>query len=159
MFVNMNCWTCIALVLLGQMPKIHMFAIGPLPHMFCYIHSVIKQSTICSVLMYIDAIIVFRYIYICKLKNPAAFRDDYWCLFVSLWIHSADLNTAVTLSIFDNFQTMANFICTGHITGWPNTSNRQVTLVLTVYSAILHFTINMRIYYHKKRFKVSSVLN
>ena len=159
MFVNMNCWTCIALVLLGQVPKIHIYTVGPLPHIFCYIHSVIRQSISFSVLMYIDATIVFRFMYIFKLKNPAGFRDDFWCLFVSLWIHSADLIMAVALSIFENFQTLSNFVCTGHITGLPNKGNGKIVMFLTVYSVILYFTINMRIYYYKKRFKVSSELN
>ena len=155
----MNCLTCIALVLMGQMPKIHMYAVGPLPHLFWYIHSVIRQSITCSVLMYINAAIVFRFLYIFKLKNPAGFRDDFWCLFVSLWIHSFDLIMAVALSIFENFQTLSNFVCPGHITGLPNKGNGTVVMLLTVYSVIFYFTNNLKIYNHKKRFKVSSELN
>ena len=109
--------------------------------------------------MYINAAIVFRFLYIFKLKNPAGFRDDFWCLFVSLWIHSFDLIMAVALSIFENFQTLSNFVCPGHITGLPNKGNGTVVMLLTVYSVIFYFTNNLKIYNHKKRFKVSSELN
>ena len=37
MFVNMNCWNCIALVILGLLPEIAIYSTGPLPPIFCYI--------------------------------------------------------------------------------------------------------------------------
>ena len=154
MFVNMNCWNCIALVLLGQVPEIVIYSAGPLPPMLCNIHSVIRESIICSILMYIDAIIVFRFVYIFKLKNPAAFRDDFWCLFVSLWIYIFDLIAVGTLNIWANFQSVPTFICTGQIAVLPSKSFDIVLSFFAVNSALLHFTINLIIYFYKRKFKI-----
>ena len=159
MLVSMNCWNCIALVTLGQVPEIVIYSAGPLPPVFCYIHAVIRESIIASVLMHIDAIIVFRFIYIFRLKNPAAFRDDFWCLFVSLWIHLVDLISVATLNIWANFQSVPTIICTGQITALPNKAYLDSFIHITVISALLYFTINLRIYFHKKRFKISSTVN
>ena len=150
MFVYMNCWTIIVFSLLGQVPEIVIYTFGPLPHTFCYIHTVVKQSIIFSILMYIDAIIVFRYVFIFKLKNPAAFRDDFWCLLISLWIYLLVLIFSATSNILANFQNLPNFICTGQITGLPEKkSGREFTFVAAG-SAIMHATINLRIYFHRR---------
>ena len=156
MFVNMNCWTCIASVILGQVPQIVIYTFGPLPHIFCNIFTVIRHSILCSILMYIDAIIVFRYVYIFKLKNPTAFRDDFWCLLVSVWIHLAGLILMATLNILENFQSLPNLICTGQITGLPQKVSGRGFVFVTFSSAILHFSINLTIYFHKRRFKTPS---
>ena len=143
MFVNMNCWNCIALVMLGLLPEIVIYSTGPLPPFFCYIHTVIKQYIACSVLMYIDAIIIFRFVYIFKLKNPAAFRDDFWCLFVSLWIHSTGLIFAATLNILAHFQNLPNILCTGQITEIKVFGKEAI--FISIFNVILHFSINSRI--------------
>ena len=159
MFVNMNCWNCIALVILGQVPEIVIYSIGPLPPMFCYIHSVIRESILCSILMYIDVIIVFRFVYIFKLKNPAAFRDDFWCFFVSLWIPIIELINVATFNIWANFQSVPTIVCTGQTTGLPNKAFERSMIFFTVSSAILHFMINLRIYFYRRKFQVLSQTN
>ena len=139
MLVNMNCWTCIAFLILGQAPIIFIYTFGPLPQIFCYIHTVVRQSIICSILMYIDAIIVIRYVYIFKLKNPAAFRDDFWCLFVSVWIHLFDFILMATFNTLANYQSLPNFICAVKITGLPHKAagKELFFLLLPVQSYIL----------------------
>ena len=150
MFVYMNCWTIIVFSLLGQVPEIVIYTFGPLPHTFCYIHTLVRQSIFFSILMYIDAIIVFRYVYIFKLKNPAAFRDDFWCFLVSLWIYLVVLIFSTTSSILANFQILPNFICTGQITCLPEKKSGRGFTFVAAGSAILHATTSLRIYFHKR---------
>jgi hypothetical protein len=38
------------------------------------------------VLLFFDGIILARYVYIFRLKNPAAFPDDFWHRFLNTWI-------------------------------------------------------------------------
>ncbi len=153
MFVNMNCWTTIAFILLGQLPKIVIYTVGPLQHSFCYIHTVVRQSLICSILMYIDAIIVFRYIYIFKLRNPVAFNNEFWCLFVSVWIHTFNFILMVSANILSNYQSLSNFICTGKVTGLPHELSGKGAAFFAFSSAIIHFVINLKIYIYKRSFK------
>ena len=103
----------------------------------------IRQSIACSVLMYIDAVIIFRFVYIFDLKNPAAFRDDFWCLFVSLWIHSTGLIFAATLNILAHFQNLPNILCTGQITEIKVFGKEAI--FISIFNVILHFSINSRI--------------
>ena len=156
MLVNMKCWTAIAFIVLGQVPEIIIYTFGPLPVKFCYLHTVVRLSIICSILMFINAMIIFRFVYIFKLKNPAAFRDDFWCVLVSIWIHMASSIFITTLNTLANHQIMPNFICTGQITGISlKTTGKGISLLILA-SAILHFYIHLKIYFHKRKFKVGT---
>ena len=156
MLVNMNCWTGIAFIILGQIPVIIIYTFGPLPVMFCLLHTTVRLSIICSILMIFNAIIIFRFIYIFKLKNPAAFRDNFWCLFVSLWIYIISFIFIATLNTLANHQIMPNFICTGQITGISLKTTGKGIILLTFASAILHSAIHLKIYLHKQKFRIGT---
>ena len=154
MFVNMTCWTGIGFIILGQVPEIIIYTSGPLPLLFCQLHSIVRLSIICSMLMFMNAIIVFRFVYIFKLKNPAAFRDDFWCLFVSLWIYMTSFIFITTLNTLANHQIMPNFICTGQIAGISLKTTGKGIFLLTFASAILNSAIHLKIYFHKQKFRI-----
>ena len=156
MLVNMNCWTSIAFIILGQIPVIIIYTFGPLPVMFCILHTTVRLSIICSILMIFNAIIIFRFIYIFKLKNPAAFNDDFWCLFVSLWIYIICFIFIATLNTLANHQIMQNFICTGQITVISLKTTGKGIILLTFASAILHSVIHLKIYFHKQKFRIGT---
>ena len=156
MLVNMNCWTGIAFLILGQVPVIIIYTFGPLPVMFCLLHTMVRLSIICSILMFTNAIIMFRFFYIFRLKNPAAFNDDFWCLFVSLLIYIISFIFIITLNTLANHQIMANFLCTGQITGLSLKITGKGIMLLTFASAILHSTIHLKIYFHKQKFRIGT---
>jgi hypothetical protein len=37
-------------------------------------------------MLFLDCIMVTRYTFIFWLKNPAAFQDEFWSLFINLWV-------------------------------------------------------------------------
>ena len=156
MLVNMNCWTGIAFIILGQVPVIFLYTFGPLPVMFCLLHTMVRLSIICSILMIFNAIIIFRFVYIFKLKNPAAFRDDFWCLFVSLWIYITSFLFITTLNTLANHQIMPNFICSGQITGISLKTTGKGIILLTFASAFLHSATHLKIYFHKQKFRIGT---
>ena len=156
MLVNMNCWTSISFIILGQVPEIIIYTFGPQPMLFCRIHAVVRLSIICSILMSLNAIAIFRFFYIFKLKNPAAFNDDFWCLFVSIWIYITSCIYITTLNTLSNHQIMANFICTGQIKGLSLKITGKGIQLLTFASAILHATIHLKIYFHKRKFRIGT---
>ena len=52
----------------------------------CYFQIVMKDSIKTAILLFFDAIALSRYIFIYWMKNPTALNDDFWNLFVNLWI-------------------------------------------------------------------------
>jgi hypothetical protein len=37
-------------------------------------------------ILFLDVIVIARYIFIIWMKNPLSFQDDFWYLFVNLWV-------------------------------------------------------------------------
>ena len=54
--------------------------------MVCLIELVFKNAIVTQMMLFLDGMILIRYIFIFWMKNPAGFRDDFWEAFVSLWI-------------------------------------------------------------------------
>jgi hypothetical protein len=57
--------------------------------------------------LYFDLIILSRYVYIFHLKNPAAFDDDFWALFLNLWVTFASLCFKGTVHFIANQVTIS----------------------------------------------------
>jgi hypothetical protein len=64
------------------------YAFGPLNATICFIELVIKNSIVTQMMLFLDGIIIGRYVFIFWLKNPMAFNDEFWDQFISIWIVS-----------------------------------------------------------------------
>ena len=150
--VATNCWIGISFSIFVQAPEVVRFIYGPLPHIICSVQNVLKFYFVCSYLLCSDAIIVSNYAYIFWLKNPAAFNDDFWCLFISLWIRCISMITMGTLHFLVEFKTFGCLICTGKIEIQGNLPTALTTGIVSVIiaSALIHFFLRLRILIHEK---------
>ena len=89
------CWYTILLHVLIQIPELIRYCLGPLPSPFCYFHSVIKYVIAIQLMLIFDTISILRFIFIFWLKNPYRFSDDFWTVFLSLWIFSFSLMSQI----------------------------------------------------------------
>jgi hypothetical protein len=149
--VSMNCWTGIEFLSLSQIPEIVRFIYGPLPDLFCYIHVIFRNAFMWMFLLYIDAILIVRYIFIFYLKNPAAFNDDFWSNFIGIWIHGFSLISLFVWHTLSKFQTMAFCMCTGQNFAENRNNFPKARGVLEATSIILHIIIYLRIFVYKMK--------
>jgi len=84
MLVSSTCWTVIQCGVLLQVPDIVHLVIGPLPEKFCFFQAILRSTFASEFLLYFDAIIAMRFVYIFCLKNLANFRDEFWSQFHKL---------------------------------------------------------------------------
>ena len=66
---------------------------GPLPEFICTAQITLKNSIYAQILLFLNGILISKYIFIFWLKNPAAFNDDFWSLFVNIWVVSFSILT------------------------------------------------------------------
>ena len=149
--VAMNCWAVIEFLLLSQIPEIIRYFFGPLPEFFCYLHVILRTAFIWVFLLYINAILIVRYIFIFWLKNPAAFYDDFWCDFIGIWVHGFSLISLFVWHTIAKFQTMGFCICTGQNISENRQNFPKARGVLEVISIILHIIIYLRISVYKRK--------
>ena len=93
------CWCAILIEILVQIPEWIRYCFGPLPSFFCYLHLVFTNTLAIQVMLIFDAISILRYIFIFWLKNPYSFWDDFWTVFLNLWMFSFSLMSEIIFVI------------------------------------------------------------
>lgn len=61
---------------------------GPFSPEICTWFFVARKSINTIIFLLVDAITFLRYLFIFWLKNPAAFHDEFWTIFITLWSFS-----------------------------------------------------------------------
>jgi len=89
------------------------FLNGPLPAGVCFLLTLSKRIVICFGFLILDSISLTRYVYIFWLKNPAAFHDEFWHVFVMLWCILMSLIFQVMRAIIPGNQLVEYSLCTG----------------------------------------------
>jgi hypothetical protein len=149
--LTMNCWNAMGYLIFVQTIEIFRFICGPLPLIICNVKNVLKFATMNSFILNTDAAIFANYAYIFWLKNPAAFHDEFWCQFISAWIHCASLLIMVALHMIDEFQIQTCFICSGKIaTEKLKTTTMGGIRSILIASVLLHLVLRSRIFNYKK---------
>ena len=76
--------------------------LGPLPEFLCILDFITKNVIALKVFLFLTAVIIVRYIFTFHSKNPTAVQDDFWVMFLNLWIVGMFLLTFYTC-IFSTF--------------------------------------------------------
>ena len=151
MFVSMYCWVVIEFVFFVQILETARFFIGPLPAFVCQLHAYFRGTLGNVLLLYKNASIITRYIFIFWLKNPAAFNNEFWCRMISIWVHIFSLlfcgiEESITTNMSINY-----YICIGkkpHLTGPPAFNG-----ALDLFTIVVHIFVYIRIYFYKRHGK------
>jgi hypothetical protein len=124
---------------------------GPMPDVFCLIQAILRSSFLSDFLLYFDAIIIIRYLYIFVLKNPAAFQDDFWYHFINFWIKSFSLIFQGSWHILAVRQPVGFYICCDRD---PSLDNPEPTIIyggLEIFSLLLHIFAYVKIKRYKEK--------
>ncbi len=84
--VSSVCWTMIVWLLMIQIPELFIFFYHSLPPQYCQFHMMMRGLVYMQAILFLDVIVIARYIFIIWMKNPLSFQDDFWYLFVNLWV-------------------------------------------------------------------------
>ena len=80
------CWNGIVWCLVVQSFYTARFLFGPLAPRLCFWIVLLRKCVTVNIGMTMNAITATRYVFIFWLKNPAAFNDDFWCVFANVWV-------------------------------------------------------------------------
>jgi len=56
---------------------------------------------------------IYRYAYIFWLENPAAFHDNFWCLFINIWVNAFSFISQLAWHLTIPRQPIGYYICSG----------------------------------------------
>jgi hypothetical protein len=108
-----GCWFSIGYLFLVQLVDIFRYIYGPLPEFVCFYHHVIKNAMSQQLLIILNLVVIFRYVFIFWLKNPAAFQDEFWHLFLVIWMSGFSLVSQWVFAYFPGTQSLNYYVCLG----------------------------------------------
>lgn len=154
MIVSSICWTAIQCGVTVQLLDIVRHLVGPLPHPICMAQAIFRSSITSDFLLYYDAIIIVRFIYIFILKNPAAFQDEFWIRFLNIGIKSYSLIFQSVWHLTAKRQPISFYICAGIDPSSDDQNTVRVYGIIESISFLLHVVILSRIRMFKRNQKI-----
>jgi hypothetical protein len=112
MVTSMYCWTTIHFFVFVQSMETARFMYGPLPEFICHLQNIFRFVSIDMFFMCKNCSILTRYVFIVWLKNPAAFKDEFWAVFALIWIQGFSYIVEITTFFFTS-PTVTFYICCG----------------------------------------------
>ncbi len=83
--VSMICWNGIVGGQFLYLSDTGFYLFGPWPKWLCYFLGFFRLMIKTNFLMFLNAIIISKYVFIFWMKNPGSLRDDFWSFFIFLW--------------------------------------------------------------------------
>ena len=84
--VASQCWNLIFFTLFCQPLEYVSYFTGSLPQSLCFLNVILKNSTKTQILLFFDSTMIVQYLLIFWIKNPAAVNDEFWSIFITIWI-------------------------------------------------------------------------
>jgi len=56
------------------------------PENFCWVQTLVRSFSTFAMILYADVLIILKYIFIFWLQNPTAFQNEFWAIFIGIWV-------------------------------------------------------------------------
>ena len=112
-FAASICCSGMQFLMFIQMSEIIWYLYGPLPANFCLFVRILRSTLSAEVLIYLDLIVLTRYLYIFWIKNPAGIHDNFWALFIGILVKMFSLICNGVWHLTISHQPLNFYICSG----------------------------------------------
>jgi len=123
----------------------------------CFVLSFVRRFLVTEFFMLVNLLSLTRYIFIFRLKNPAAFQDDFWHLFVNLWMLISNTLIQCATMPFQYKELPFYLVCCGKSDKVNQIQNVPYFFEAQLISALLHAYIYLRIKVFKQKARVSDL--
>jgi hypothetical protein len=152
------CWAWYEWFFFAQLPDIFRYLFGPLPGRFCLLQIAVKNGIYSQTMLYLDGIMICRYIFIFWLKNPTIFQDDFWTWFISIWILCFVICTQVISTMTRGHPPLYYYTCSGQnpiVDKHIPFEIELIGLLVIGFTILTHLFISIKLHFHKKKIKPS----
>lgn len=158
--VSFLCQSCIEYFITVSIPDILRVIFGPLPDSICSLELVSKNVYLVQLLIILDAILIAKYLFIFKLKNPLGFNDEFWSKYITLWIRGLSWLPQIVVFLLPGKTTLSWYICVGiepPDEELPMSKKMNLTFFYSL-SALIHLYIPLKIKMFKKKRPVQKII-
>jgi hypothetical protein len=156
--LSSTCWSLIYGLIVCSLYIIRYIA-GPLPSQMCFINAIAKNAVKTQIILFYDAILVTRYVFIFWIKNPGGVDDDFWCRFLSMWIVGFSTLLNFVIHCLPLKQPMFYFLCADIDPQLGSPMPRRPPALVEILSVLLFIFIKLRISIHKKNLQPPEINN
>ena len=108
----------------------------------------------------IDGVSIVRYLYIFYLKNPSEFKDDFWHVFINIWVTSFCFISQFIFIFLPGIQPLNYYLCIGKnpkIEGEALIYKRNLfyNLILLL-SVLLYIAVSVKLVIHRMKIDANS---
>ncbi len=89
------------------------FITGPMNAKYCFIKTIWRSSYVTTTMLHFDFIALTRYLFIFHLKNPFVFKDNFWIVFVNIWVRGASIIFNAAWFYQAEHQIINYYLCSG----------------------------------------------
>ncbi len=147
-------------MVLVQIPELMRYIFGPLPIVVCIFHLWIKNVTFLIAMLFYDGILLTNYLFIFWLKNPSAFKDDFWNNFFNKWVICFGTVSQLIFLMMPGNQPLNFFLCSGMNPKIQYQTKVNYTMVFVqVGSIALHIVLSIKIQLFKRKVAKMEQLN
>ena len=121
-----------------------------MPLFVCQINLFLKRTIITQLMLFLDGIMISRFMFVFVYKNPSAFQDDFWSFFVNIWILSFSWIGQIVSEVFLGCNNLGTNICSGKNI-FISTECLQVTKndlfngIIAIFSILIHIFVLIKI--------------
>ena len=124
--------------------------------MVCRLIYFLKLVLTTQSMLFLDCIMLTRYAFIFWLKNPAAFRDDFWSLVINIWVTIFSLVVQIVFEVMLGTDSSHFYICTGSAPpalspGQKLAKKFNFNNFLQTSTLLIHFVILLKIQVYKSK--------
>ena len=106
-------------------------------------------------LLFMIGMITSRYVFIFRLKNPAAFQDDFWSFYLNISVVGFSAIAELVLYRMPGRNTIYHYVCTGKPVDVSVTAKKAAHMTYLSLTAILtYILLSLRILLYKRNNKV-----
>ena len=102
-------------------------------------------------MLFLNMIMIIRYIFIFCLRNPAGFRDDYWSVFLKLWVMLFSWISVITAEVSIQGDSYHVQICSGFVANHLKSQRTTLNVIVGVCTLLIHVVISVKIHLYKRK--------
>ena len=106
-------WTGLEYFIIALPLDVARYVHGPLPETLCSFHVMLKNIMNFQTTSFCDAVTTARFLFIFYLKNPSEFQDEFWHIFVNIWIVLFGTLLQFVYVYLPGMQPISYYICAG----------------------------------------------
>ena len=151
--INVKCWwLCLAYFSTVQQVDIFRYIFGTLPWTVCLLNVYAKFFFPMCLIIFLNFIVVTRYLFIFWIKNPCSLNDELLSIFISIWAFFSTFISQFVLMMMPGKEFPDVLFCSGVDPHSSLTQEYRNILGYTIFkiaSIALHIVISIRIKIYK----------